>query len=91
MQRVRTGNPSHPGILGGITDCPEGKDLRLWPLEEVTRAEEAPPLPLNEGPSPGVREPVKEERHCLCFSSAEWGAGRLTTATTPLLSSPQCL
>ncbi|GAB0210357.1 hypothetical protein GRJ2_003501500 [Grus japonensis] len=42
-QQARIGNPSHPGILEVITDWPEGKDFRISPEEEVTRAEEAPP------------------------------------------------
>ncbi|GAB0210166.1 hypothetical protein GRJ2_003482400 [Grus japonensis] len=42
-QWAQIGNPSRPGILEVITDWPEGKDFRMSPEEEVTRAEEAPP------------------------------------------------
>ncbi|GAB0208817.1 mitochondrial enolase superfamily member 1 [Grus japonensis] len=52
-QRPRTGTPHRPGILEVITDWPEGKDFGMYPEEEVTRAEEAPPynkLPEDEKP-----------------------------------------
>ena len=38
----RIGNPSCPGILEVIMDWPEGKDFRISPEEDVTRAEESP-------------------------------------------------
>ncbi|GAB0186981.1 hypothetical protein GRJ2_001163400 [Grus japonensis] len=42
-QWARIGSPNCPGILEVITDWPEGKDFRILPEEEVTRAEEVPP------------------------------------------------
>jgi len=36
------GNSSHPEILEVIMDWPEGKDLEVFPEEQVTRIEEAP-------------------------------------------------
>ncbi|GAB0209980.1 hypothetical protein GRJ2_003463700 [Grus japonensis] len=42
-QRARIGSPNRPGILEVITDWPEGKDFGMYPEEEVTHAEEAPP------------------------------------------------
>ncbi|GAB0210208.1 hypothetical protein GRJ2_003486600 [Grus japonensis] len=39
---ARIGSPNRPGILEVITGWPEGKDFRMSPEEEVTRAEEAP-------------------------------------------------
>ena len=41
-QWARMGNSSHPEILEVIMDWPEGKDLEVFPEEQVTRIEEAP-------------------------------------------------
>ncbi|GAB0203728.1 hypothetical protein GRJ2_002838400 [Grus japonensis] len=41
-QQAQIRNLSHPGILEVIMDWPEGRDFRISPEEEVTRAEEAP-------------------------------------------------
>ncbi|KAK4809953.1 hypothetical protein QYF61_002910 [Mycteria americana] len=39
---ARIAKSNHPGILEVLMDWPEGKDFRISPEEEVTRAEEAP-------------------------------------------------
>lgn len=35
-QWAQLGNPSHSGVLEVIVNCPEGKDFRISPEEEVT-------------------------------------------------------
>ncbi|XP_050842343.1 uncharacterized protein LOC103824792 isoform X1 [Serinus canaria] len=63
-QHVRIGNLNHPGILGTITNWPEGEDFGLADEEEqeqVTRAEEVPP---------NNHLPAEETRYALFMDSS---------------------